>query len=79
MISNRPPQHRITFFNRVENRSDRYRFSHLDLHLALNPRQIAQVIWQRHSDHDNVCTSTEYTAGKSRTIGFHVSPLSADP
>ena len=28
--------------------------------------------------HFNVCTSTEYTAGRSRTIAFHVLPLSAE-
>src|SRR5206468_3694669 len=29
-------------------------------------------------DHASVCTSTDITAGKSRTIGFQLSPVSAD-
>jgi hypothetical protein len=28
--------------------------------------------------HGSVCASTDRTAGRSRTIGFHVSPESAD-
>ena len=33
---------------------------------------------QNHADHDSVWTSTETTAGRSRTIGAQVSPASDD-
>jgi hypothetical protein len=33
---------------------------------------------KHHPDHQSVCTSTESTAGRSRTIGAHVSPPSGE-
>ena len=37
-------------------------------------RERAQVLRQRDADHRSVCTSTESTAGRSRTIGAQESP-----
>jgi hypothetical protein len=34
--------------------------------------------WDLELVHGSVCTSTESTAGRSRTIGFHLSPALAD-
>jgi len=78
MVSNCPPQHRILRFESIENRAQGRRTFNFKLYLALHSRERAQVIWKHHSYHDKVCTSTDRTAGRSRTIGFHVSPLSAD-
>ena len=52
----------------------------LDFHvnLALEPRQRSQVRREHNPDHDSVWTSTESTFGRSRTIGFQVSPASAE-
>ena len=50
----------------------------LDLHLTLDLSEIPQVRWEDDADHLRVCTSTESTAGRSRTMGFQLSPASAD-
>src|SRR5687767_7738579 len=48
------------------------------LHLTFHPRERAQVIGEHDADHGKVWTSTDKTAGRSRTIAFHVSPLSGE-
>ena len=78
VIANRPLQHRIAGLHRVEHRTQRDRALHRHLDLASDPGQRPQVLRQLHSDHGSVCTSTDNTAGRSRTIGVHVSPESAD-
>ena len=57
-------------------------------HLTVDPAQGAQVGGQHDPDgvrvqsgvlgHGSVCTSTDSTAGRSRTIGDHVSPPSGE-
>ena len=39
---------------------------------------IVGILGQVHPDHGSVWTSTERTAGRSRTAALHVSPASAD-
>src|SRR5438309_10948420 len=46
--------------------------------LSVHLRERAQVRRDDDADHASVCTSTESTGGKSRTIGFHESPASVD-
>jgi hypothetical protein len=41
-------------------------------------RERPQMRRKHHADHHSVCTSTESTAGRSRTMGAQVSPASAD-
>ena len=48
------------------------------VNFAFEPRQRPQMRRQHDPDHHSVWTSTESTAGRSRTIGAHVSPASAD-
>src|SRR6266705_2115586 len=50
----------------------------VDLHLALDAGQRPQVGREHHADHGSVWTSTDRTAGRSRTIGAHASPPSGD-
>ena len=50
----------------------------LDLHLAVAVGELAQLGRQQDPDHDSVCTSTDSTAGRSRTIGRQLSPESAE-
>ena len=50
----------------------------VEVHLAVNPGQRAQVSGKDDPDHERVWTSTESTAGKSRTIGAQLSPESAE-
>ena len=50
----------------------------VDGHLAVDARQRPQMRGKDDADHGSVWTSTESTAGRSRTIGAQVSPASAD-
>jgi len=47
-------------------------------YFAVAARELAQMRGQHHPDHDRVCTSTESTAGRSRTMGAQLSPEFAD-
>src|SRR5258706_7738155 len=79
MIANRPAQHGIARLERVHHRTLRDRPLNIHLHLAGDVRQAPQVLRKQTPDHGRVCTSTESTAGRSRTTGAHVSPASAEP
>src|ERR1019366_4236865 len=78
VIADGPLQHRITGLQRVEHRPDRSLACDFDRHLAVGFRQRAQMRREHHTDHDSVCTSTESTAGRSRTMGAQLSPASAE-
>ena len=65
-------------FERVENGAGSQRTFELEFDLAVDPSQIAQMRRQNDADHGNVWTSTESTAGRSRTIGAQWSPESAE-
>ena len=78
VIADGPAQHRIAGLQRVEHRALRDWPLHLKLHLARDVRQDPQMRRKLDPDHWSVCTSTESTAGRSRTIGAQVSPASAD-
>src|SRR6185369_5546838 len=78
LIADRAAQHRILGLERVENRALRDEPGDVERHLALHPRQAAQVGRQADADHGSVCTSTDKTGGRSRTIGAQLSPASAE-
>jgi hypothetical protein len=78
VIADRPAQHRIARLKSVEDRALRHLALDLELHLAADVRQRSQMCREHDSDHGSVWTSTEYTAGRSRTIGAQLSPASAD-
>ena len=65
--------------SRVENGALRDRTVDLQLHLSTDVGERPEVRRELDADHDNVCTSTDRTAGRFCTIGCHVSPASADP
>src|SRR5215831_6881296 len=79
VVSDRPLQHGIGDFERVKDGALRYLTLDLELQLAARARQRSQVRREDHSDHGSVWTSTDRTAGRSRTIGDHVSPALAEP
>src|ERR1700736_5603668 len=79
LVADRSPQHRIFRLERVEHRALSDRVADLDLHLTTNASQGPQVRRQNDPDQASVCTCTERTAGRSRTMGFQLSPASADP
>src|SRR5947209_17784939 len=78
VIADGPLQHRIPRLKRVEHRSQRDRTLDFKRQVAVNLRERSQMRRKYNSDHDSVCTSTDSTAGRSRTIGFQLSPASAD-
>ena len=78
LIANRPAQHRITSLKRIKHRSLRDRAIDLKLDFVAGVRQRSQMLREYDPDHVSVCTSTDSTPGKSRTIGFQLSPASAD-
>jgi len=78
LVPNRPAQHGIAGLQRIKHRPLRDRRHNFKLHFAANMRQRSQMLWQYDSNHGSVCTSTDSTAGRSRTIGAQLSPASAD-
>ena len=44
------------------------------VHLAVDAGQRSQMVGKHDADHGSVCTSTDTTAGRSRTIGVQLSP-----
>ena len=54
MISNRPLEHRIALLECVENGLNRDRSMNIELHLALDLRQCAQVVRKHDANHGSV-------------------------
>jgi hypothetical protein len=48
------------------------------LYFTINVGEGTQMRRKNNAHHGNVWASTESTAGRSRTIGFHLSPASAE-
>src|SRR5438552_2643735 len=71
-------QHWILGFDCVENGFLRNRSFEVELHFVADARQRSQVMRQYDPDHGSVCASTDKTAGRSRTVAFHVSPALVD-
>jgi hypothetical protein len=69
VVANRAAEHRIADFERIEDGALRDWIFNLELHLTVDLRQRSQMKGEEDSNHGNVCTSTETTAGKSRTMG----------
>ena len=78
VVTDRPAQHRILRLESVEDRALRCLTVNMEFDLAIEVRERAQMHREHHADHDSVCTSTDNTAGRSRTMGAQVSPASAD-
>src|SRR6266508_6484427 len=78
VIAHRTSQHRISLFKCVEHRTLTHGSLYFEFHFAINASESAQIRRKHDTDHGNVCTSTESTAGRSRTMGFQLSPASGD-
>src|SRR5262245_3627101 len=74
MVAERAAQDGRALLERVEDRALRDRTYDLESYLAPDFCMPLQMRRQNHADHDSVCTSTERTAGRSRTIGAQLSP-----
>ncbi len=48
----------------------------MEFHLTLHVGEVPQMGRENDADHDSVCTSTDSTDGRSRTMGAQLSPES---
>ena len=71
-------QRRVAGLEGVEHGALRNRTLDRELHLTLDPGQGLQVRGEHDADHGSVWTSTDSTAGRSRTMGAQRSPASPD-
>ncbi len=78
LVPQRAAQSGPARFDGVDDRALRDGSPDVHRHLAPDAGERPQVSRQHDPDHLSVCTSTERTAGKSRTIGDQWSPASAD-
>jgi len=78
VIADRTAQYRVRRLERVEHRTDGHPAMHIDTHLALDAGERSEVGGQFDSDQFSVCTSTDRTAGRSRTIAVQLSPPSGE-
>src|SRR4051812_44100986 len=77
MIADRASQHGVSSLQRIEKAFDSALLD-FDLELAVQAPQRSQMRREYDSNHLIVWTSTESTAGRSRTMGLQVSPASGD-
>ena len=77
MLAYRAAELREFFLQRVEDTAlrDGAAVADVNFNLARRVGEVLQMLREDDSDHCSVCTSTDNTAGKSLTIGFHESPL----
>jgi len=78
VIADRAAQHWIACLERVEHRTLGGLTLDVDLDLTVDPCQRSQMGWKLDSNHGRVWTSTDRTAGRSRTMSAQLSPPSAD-
>ena len=78
LVADRPAQPRIAGLERVEDRALRDRPLDVERHLVVDVRECPEMGWEDDADHGSVWTSTDTTAGRSRTMGAQLSPASAE-
>ena len=78
MIADGPAEHRIAGFQCIKDGPYANRTVHFELDLPADAGEGAEVKREDDADHESVCTSTDSTGGKSRTIGCQLSPESGE-
>jgi hypothetical protein len=78
MIADRAAQHRILGLEGVEHGTLSDRTFDVELHFRTDARQRPQMSGEYDANHGSVWTSTESTAGRSRTMGVQLSPALAE-
>src|ERR1700724_3696961 len=78
VIADRAAQHRIACLERIEDRTLGGFALDVDLHLAVDLCERSQMGRKLDSNHGRVWTSTDSTAGRSRTMSAQLSPPFAD-
>ena len=77
-VADRSPKDRIAALEGVEDSPLRRRGGDSELHLPIDLSECPEMSGQHDADHGRVWTSTDKTAGKSRTIGAQLSPESLE-
>ena len=77
-VSNRPEERWMVALQYVQDRLLSNRSRDLQLDHPAHTGQDLKILRQDDVDHASVCTSTESTAGRSRTTAAQLSPASAD-
>ncbi len=78
VIANRSAQCGIARLESIDHCTLRYSPFDFEYNLTVNTSKRPQMVRKHDPNHDNVWTSTDSTDGRSRTIGAHESPESAD-
>src|SRR5689334_3099117 len=78
-VAHRAAQHRKPILQRVQHTALGDGLGEVQPDLAAHPCQVLQMRRQDDADHGSTWVSTDSTAGRSRTIGAHDSPPSAEP
>ena len=78
VVAQRAAQHREAGLDGIEDGTLRHGGREVEGKLSFNARNGPQRGRQHHPDHDSVCTSTDSTAGRSRTIACQWSPASGE-
>ena len=78
MIANGSAQHRVLRLQCIQHRALRNGRRLTSSSLASTCANVRRCAGSTTLNHGSVCTSTDSTAGRSRTIGAQVSPASAD-
>ncbi len=77
MLADCSSEHRVAGFERVEDRTLRDRAFDFKVKLGADMCQRSQMVRENNADHESVWTSTDNTAGRSRTMGLQLSPASS--
>src|SRR5690242_3486212 len=78
VVADRTTQHRVPTLERVDDGALCDGRLKIEFHFTADFREPTEVRRKNHANHGSVWTSTESTAGRSRTMGDHVSPASAE-
>ena len=78
VVADGAAQHRIAGLECIEDGALRDRTLDFKLDLTADVRQSSEMLRKLDSNHGSVWTSTDSTAGRSRTIGFQLSPASGE-
>src|SRR3954465_1142845 len=78
VVADSAAQHGVARLERIEDGPLRDRALDFELHFRAGLGQRAQMRRKHDANHGSVCTSTERTGGRSRTIGAQLSPASAE-
>ena len=78
VIANRSSQRGVAHLESVDHGPLRHSPFDVEHDLTVNSSERPEMVGKHDANHDNVWTSTDNTDGRSRTIGVHESPESAE-